>query len=162
MERAQLEPKASKPQDSTARCCRLHVFKRCVFATSDLLWGLRLQLVLPRLVATLLVIWEQKQIKAKQSKAKQCATLQSKAKQNKAKRNVTSLAWKQLWFIDRARAVARNLCSHGSLSAPAYGAAVATWQPQQCCTACFGFRWCCTALIPSRWSCTAHVVVRWR
>ena len=30
-----------------------------------------------------------------------------------------------------------------SLSAPAYGAAMATWQPQQCCTACFGFRrWC--------------------
>ena len=49
-----------------------------------------------------------------------------------------------------------------SLSAPAHGAATATWQPQQCCTACFGFRWCCTALIPSRWSCTAHVVVRWR
>ena len=31
-----------------------------------------------------------------------------------------------------------------SLSAHAHGAPIATWQPQQCCTACFGFRWCCT------------------
>mgnify|MGYP007060121712 CR=1 FL=1 len=35
-------------------------------------------------------------------------------------------------------------------SALASAAARATWQPQPCCTACFGFRWRCKALILSR------------
>ena len=58
------------------------------------------------------------------------------------------------WFIDHM--------SRFSLNAPASGAAIATWQHQQCCTACFGFRRCCTAHIASGWSCTAHLVVGWR
>ena len=47
-----------------------------------------------------------------------------------------------LWFIDHI--------SHLSLIAPASGAAIATWQHQQCCTACCGVRPCCTAQIDAR------------
>ena len=95
--------------------------------------------------------------KTNQSKAKQGTTLQIKANQSNAKQSTS-----ECYFSGTRSILVHRSHFHVSLSAPSYGATVATWQPQQCCTACFGFSWCCTALIPSRWSCTAHLVVRWR